>query len=306
MVLPVKPTAPTQPSRNSPDLFPSLSDGAVTYMFTTLPVYNDEVVTYTDESMNTIVATALAGDLPNMTGYAKKYIRVDNAETAAEFFGGNETFKTALTNSGNDYSATVASPITSYRNGEAFLMVVNADNTGNATLNISGVGSMPWKRYGPSGSTFNFEVGELQTGQVHTVVSHGSEFISISNMKHRATDADGVTGTAKHLIMDPKSTKAAIDAHVSGAIAALAFGSVGTYCLAKDLTTSTHTRAAGTTVAGSNLKAASYNENNFTTNNSGPSLKAATTLSGTWRLMGYVDVDSASADRSMSLYLRIS
>lgn len=120
-----------------------------------------------------------------------------------------------------------------------------------------------------------------------------------------ADSAAGIAGTAGK-VMDAAQVKARVDAalalvNVATATAALDFDAVGSYAFAAR--TSLGTIVAGTTYAGSGLKAAgllstsSYNDNTAQSIN-GPG------LSGTWRAMG--DATAVGSRLAGTLFLRIA
>ena len=84
MAKPTKPTAPAPALRSEPNTFSTRLEANILFWPTHL-TYLDEGMTYLDDSLDEIVATALAGDLPPLTGKAGQFIRANAAEDGGEF-----------------------------------------------------------------------------------------------------------------------------------------------------------------------------------------------------------------------------
>jgi len=84
MAKPTKPTAPDPALRSDPDTFSARLEDNILFWPTHL-TYLDAGLDYMDTGLTDVVATALAGDLPALTGEAGKFVRVNAGETAAEF-----------------------------------------------------------------------------------------------------------------------------------------------------------------------------------------------------------------------------
>lgn len=82
---PAKPTVPPAPSRANPGI--DFSDKADAFASFQAPFadYMDGIATFTDERADEALAAAIGGTLPDITGKAGQYIRVNNAGTAVEF-----------------------------------------------------------------------------------------------------------------------------------------------------------------------------------------------------------------------------
>lgn len=67
------------------------------------------------------------------------------------------------TNIGNDYSITLDPIPTEYKNGMGLILTINADSTGDATINVNGLGAIPIKK--SNGNPVN----NLKTNGVYTL-----------------------------------------------------------------------------------------------------------------------------------------
>jgi len=113
-----------------------------------------------------------------------------------------------------------------------------------------------------------------------------------------ASQAEAEAGVNNTNLMTPLRVKQAINviddsALVSTGMAGLAVGSIGTYALLRQTTTST-ARSPGATVAGSSLRYADAGGNAMTT-----------TPAGTWRVMGQM-VSGVAVATNTTVWLRIS
>jgi hypothetical protein len=130
------------------------------------------------------------------------------------------------------------------------------------------------------------------------VTSTAAELNVLDGIAGIASQVEAEAGTATDKLMTPERTKQAIDALVTtslvlAATAAATAGAVGSYAFLYQNTLNT-ARAAGDTVAGSNLRFSSA---------LGQSTGA--TPSGTWRIMGDI-TSGSSGSTNTSLWLRIS
>lgn len=121
-----------------------------------------------------------------------------------------------------------------------------------------------------------------------------------------ATKSDAEAGADNTKLMTALRTREAIAAQVAGLIAAMPMGSVGTYALVRETSTSTGTLTEGTIVAGSTL----VNGGFYTTGATGSGLISSAvasgpSLSGSWMILGTIGHASASLYR-WSLAKRVS
>ena len=113
-------------------------------------------------------------------------------------------------------------------------------------------------------------------------------------------------------LVSPNRIRLAIEAltDVGPLIAQQSVNSVGSYILARDLTWNSGTKQGGTTISGSNLRPTGFSrvDEDFSSSSGKTGLGYGSALSGTWRLMGYLSMDSGYGRYSYtgSMYLRIS
>lgn len=149
----------------------------------------------------------------------------------------------------------------------------------------------------------NFPNGVELAGSAVTATA--AELNVLDGITAIASQAEAEAGTSSTTLMTPQRAAQAITARVGTATAALTYGSVGTYTYVASSGTiagSTTLASPGATVAGSSLVAAGPYAMEGTP---GYSMHGST-LSGTWRCMGYAHNTSASARRVGSIFLRIS
>jgi hypothetical protein len=79
--------------------------------------------------------------------------------------------------SGNDYEASPSPAITSYEEGKSFLIRVNRDNTGAATLDL-GPGNRDWRKYDEEATQSSLAAGDIKQGSVYLVYYDGFRFIT--------------------------------------------------------------------------------------------------------------------------------
>ena len=85
MAKPTKPTVPTAPLRSNPSTFAANAETHLAF-WPIFATYLDDVGTFTDDRANAALAAALGGSLPSITGKGGQFLRVNAAETAAEFY----------------------------------------------------------------------------------------------------------------------------------------------------------------------------------------------------------------------------
>jgi hypothetical protein len=147
------------------------------------------------------------------------------------------------------------------------------------------------------------------------VTATAAELNVLDGIAGIASQAEAEAGTATDKLMTPARVAQAIEAltptvdptseQVGSATAGIAYGAVGTYAYLASSGTiagSTTLASPGGTVAGSSLVAAGPYAMEGTP---GYSMHGST-LSGTWRCMGYAHNTSTSARRVGSIFLRIS
>lgn len=79
--------------------------------------------------------------------------------------------------SSNAYTLTAASAISAYAAGQEFLIRINHENTGAATLNIDGLGAKALQKYDASGSVVAMASGDLLVGAMYRVHYDGTRFV---------------------------------------------------------------------------------------------------------------------------------
>lgn len=84
-------------------------------------------------------------------------------------------------NSGNDYTLTAASTISNYAVGQMFLIRINANNTGAATLNIDGLGARAFQKYDDAGSLVALDANDLRQGAIVSAAYDGTRFVLVLN-----------------------------------------------------------------------------------------------------------------------------
>ena len=97
--------------------------------------------------------------------------------------------------SGNAYTLTAANTITAYAEGQPFLVRIDRENTGAATLNVDSVGAANWRKYS-GGVVVNLDAGDLQEDDIREVTHDGTQFILRENTADkRAIEEHIVTKT---------------------------------------------------------------------------------------------------------------
>lgn len=140
-------------------------------------------------------------------------------------------------------------------------------------------------------------------------INEGAGTFTPSGERALASQAQAEAGTDNTTVMTPLRVAEAIDAQVDAtkvglATAGLAYGAVGTYAYLNRNSTSSLT--AGTTYAGSGLSpAGGYTSSPLVAGvgQTSGAVRGASTLSGTWRLMGS---NENASDAKQNVFLRIS
>lgn len=89
------------------------------------------------------------------------------------------------TGTGNAYTLTSNQSVSTYWPDQSFLLRIDRTNTGNATLNVDGIGVKAWKFYDETDTLSEFAADGILIGDTHLVSYDGTQFVSVSIMKGR-------------------------------------------------------------------------------------------------------------------------
>ena len=105
--------------------------------------------------------------------------------------------------SSNAYTLIAAQTITTYTTGERFLVRINHENTGAATLNIDGIGATAWRKYSGN-SIVDLASGDLKVGDIQEVVYDGTRLILLAR-------TSGGAAPEEHIVTKTYSSGGVID-----------------------------------------------------------------------------------------------
>jgi hypothetical protein len=134
-------------------------------------------------------------------------------------------------------------------------------------------------------------------------IDEGTGTFTPSGERALSSQAQAEAGSDNTTLMTPLRSAQAIAAQVGSATAGLAAGDVGSYAFLHDVNNNA-ARAAGSTVAGSNLLYSAVGNAGANVQLSNNWISASGTPSGTWRLMGSNTLNGVY--EHSSLWLRIS
>lgn len=91
----------------------------------------------------------------------------------------NQNILTQTGGSGNAYTLAAPTTISAYAAGQKFLIRINHQNTGPATLNVDGVGAVALKVYFGNALS-DPPAGSLQVGDVYNIAHDGTRFVIVN------------------------------------------------------------------------------------------------------------------------------